>query len=308
MIPTRRGLLVGAGAIGLAGCGQPTPARAEAPIEALIQAPIQGGALSAGSGAPPVGLILNGAWRQGGFALGRTTPRAPILVDGVPVGTASARGLFVVGFDRDAPARVVIQAGDGPAFARTLDIVTGTFPSSRIDGLPPETVTPSDPVLLARIEREVTLKTEGFASCADTDDFRDGFAWPLETYRISSLWGAQRVLNGTPARPHYGIDLAAPVGTVILAPAAGVVCFARTGMLFEGGLTLIDHGQGLISDYLHQSAVDVVVGQRVERGQPIGRVGMEGRATGPHLCWRMKWRDRNLDPSLMVGVRAPDAT
>ena len=75
-------------------------------------------------------------------------------------------------------------------------------------------------------------------------------------------------------------------------PADGRVIFTRPDMHFEGGLTLIDHGQGLISCYLHQSRLDVALGQRVRRGDALGRVGMTGRATGPHLCWRMKWRGR----------------
>lgn len=257
---------------------------------------------------PGDALVLNGQWRQGGFAMGRTRPRLPVFVDGVEMTTASAQGLFVVGFDRDAPASTRIEVGQGAARSgRTLNIAPGTFPSTSINGLPPATITPTDPALLARIQREVALKTEGFASRIDADDFRDGFTWPLTTYRISSLWGAQRVLNGTPARPHYGIDLAAPQGTPILSPAAGTVAFSRPGMHFEGGLVLIDHGQGLISCYLHQSRIDVAVGQRLARGEVIGRVGMEGRATGPHLCWRMKWRDRNLDPSLMINASAPTA-
>lgn len=252
------------------------------------------------------GLVLNGQWRQGGFALGRTTPRAGILVDGQPLTTASENGLFVVGFDRDAPTATTIEARSGVTLlSRTLDIAPGVFPTSSIDGLPQSTIEPSDPALLARIREEAALKAVGFASQIDADDFRDGFVWPLETYRVSSLWGAQRILNGTPARPHYGIDLAAPQGTVIRAPADGVVAFSRSGMHFEGGLVLIDHGQGLVSCYLHQSRIDVAVGQKLVRGETIGRVGMEGRATGPHLCWRMKWRDRNLDPSLMIGASAP---
>jgi murein DD-endopeptidase MepM/ murein hydrolase activator NlpD len=251
-------------------------------------------------------LELNGKWRQGGFALGRTWPRAAIHVDGQPMTAASEHGLFVVGFDRDAGPSTTIEARSAlTSLTRTLDIAPGTFPESRIDGLPPATVEPSDPVLLERIKAEAALKAVGFASRVDSDDFRDGFVWPLETYRISSLWGAQRILNGTPARPHYGIDLAAPQGTPIRAPADGVVAFSRSGMHFEGGLVLIDHGQGLVSCYLHQSRIDVAVGQRVTRGEQIGLVGMEGRATGPHLCWRMKWRDRNLDPSQMVGAAVP---
>lgn len=280
MNATRRGLILGAGA-----------------------------ALAAGWAQADESLALNGKWVQGGFAMGRAWPRALIAVDGEVLSTASARGLFVVGFDRDAPASVQIEAralsGRAPAVSRTLAIAPGTFPSSRIDGLPPATIAPSDPALLERIAQEVALKAEGFASNLDADDFRDGFVWPLDSYRVTSLWGAQRVLNGTPARPHYGIDLAAPEGTPIRAPAAGTVAFSRPGMHFEGGLVLIDHGQGLISAYLHQSRIDVAAGDRLARGQVIGRVGQTGRATGPHLCWRMKWRDRNLDPSLMVMASAP---
>ena len=282
----RRGLIVGAGSALIA----------SAASSYARPAPADG----------PVGLVLNGQWRQGGFALGRTSPRAAVLVDGQPLTAASEHGLFVVGFDRDAPPTTTIAVGSGSArTTRRLDIAPGTFPTSSINGLPPSTVAPSDPALLARIREEVALKTAGFTSQTDADDFRDGFVWPLETYRVSSLWGPQRILNGAPARPHYGIDLAAPQGTPIRAPADGVVAFSRSGMHFEGGLVLIDHGQGLISCYLHQSRIDVTAGQRLVRGEQIGRVGMEGRATGPHLCWRMKWRDRNLDPSLMVGAAAP---
>lgn len=287
MIPARRALLLGAGAA-LALPGRVRSAEA------------------AGPSAEAIDLALNGAWRQGGYAFGRTAPRALIFVDGEALTTASADGLFVLGFDRDAASSVEIEARlGGRSSRRRLDIAPHDFPSTRVDGLPPATVEPSDPALLARIQQELALKTEAFASRADTDDFRDGFVWPLETYRVSSPWGAQRILNGTPARPHYGIDLAAPAGTVIRAPADGRVVFARPNMHFEGGLTLIDHGQGLISAYLHQSQQDVIPGQTVRRGDAVGRVGMTGRATGPHLCWRLKWRDRNLDPSLLIHARAP---
>jgi len=247
------------------------------------------------------GLTLTGRFVQGGHALGRTWPRALIFVDGESLTAASADGVFLIGFDRDAPGSVQIEARLGSRTdRRTLDIAPGRFPSTRVNGLPPLTVEPSDPELLARIRREVALKTEGFASRTDADHFREGFDWPLESFRVSSGWGSQRILNGTPARPHYGIDLAAPQGTVIRAPAAGRVTLAQPGLHFEGGLVLIDHGQGLITAYLHQSRLDVAAGQELQRGAPIGRVGMTGRATGPHLCWRMKWRDRNLDPSLLV--------
>ncbi len=274
MTPDRRAVLAGAAALAAAG---PVRARQDD------------------------GLILTGRLVQGGHALGKTWPRALIFVDGEALTAASASGDFIIGFDRDAPSSVRIEArADGRAVSRLLQIAPGEFPSTRVDGLPPATVEPSDPALLARIAREVEVKTEGFASRIDADHFRDGFDWPLTGFRVSSRWGAQRILNGTPARPHYGIDLAVPQGTVIRAPAAGRVALAEPDLHFEGGLVLIDHGQGLITAYLHQSSIDVRKGQEVLRGESLGRVGMTGRATGPHLCWRMKWRNRNMDPSLLT--------
>ena len=248
-------------------------------------------------------LNTSGRLVQGGQVIGQTWPGAVIFVDGEALTSASADGWFIVGFDRDAPASVRIEAREGTRAAEAvLTIARGEFATSRIDGLPQSTVTPDDPELLARIQREAALKAAAYASRAEGAHFRDGFDWPLDDIRVSSAWGGQRVLNGTPARPHYGVDLAAPEGTAIRAPAAGLVTLAQPAMHFEGGLVLIDHGQGLISAYLHQSRLDVSEGQTLRRGDLIGAVGATGRATGPHLCWRLRWRDRNLDPSLLVGA------
>ncbi|MBC6981025.1 M23 family metallopeptidase [Caulobacter sp. 17J80-11] len=272
---TRRGALASAAALGLAG-----PVRA-------------------------ADLPLSGRSVQGGFLFGRARPGAEVRLDDT-VAQAAPSGLFVIGFDRDAaPSATLEVRGGADAFVRALAIERGAFPEQRIDGLPPQTVEPTDPAVLERIRRETEVKAAAFASIAPGDDFRDGFAWPLSEVRVTSAWGSQRILNGTPARPHYGLDMAAPVGAPIRAPAPGLVVLAEPDMHFEGGITAIDHGQGLISIYLHQSAQAVRAGDRVARGQLIGAVGKTGRATGPHLCWRMKWRGRNLDPSLMVGARAP---
>lgn len=261
--------------------------------------------MAAGTAAP---LALAGKLQQGGFAIGRTVPRAQIIVDGVVQGTASARGLFVVGFDRDSPAKCLVRVVAGAQEARQdLTIAPTTYDIQRINGLPPEQVSPTDPALLARIQREAARKAVGFSSRIDGDQFEGGFDMPVTGARLSARFGGQRILNGEAKRPHYGTDLAAPIGTPVRAPAGGIVSFAETGLHFEGSLILIDHGQGLISMYLHLSKVLVAKGQAVTRGQLIGAVGKEGRATGPHLCWRMKWRDRNLDPLLMVGAHAPPA-
>ncbi|HEY5410957.1 MAG TPA: M23 family metallopeptidase [Caulobacteraceae bacterium] len=256
--------------------------------------------------AAPPGLQLQGRFQQGGFAIGRTAPRARVMLEGEDMGAASAEGLFVVGFDRDGPplAEIRVVTPDGEAVHKA-EIARGVFDIQRINGLPEDQVSPSNPVLLQRLQAEAARKAAGFASRADLDDFRDGFALPVHGYRLAARFGGQRILNGEPKRPHYGDDLAAPVGTPVTAPAAGVVSFAETGLHYEGGLIMIDHGQGLISCYLHLSRVGVSHGQAVRRGELIGAVGKEGRATGPHLCWRLKWRGRNLDPMLLVGAQAP---
>ncbi len=275
---TRRGLLAAA-----AGTAFATAARAEAP-----------------------GLVLNGQFIQGGFAMGRTAPRAKILLDGQEVGEASAGGLFVVGFDRDAADAADIAARtSGGQSGRRVGVAKGTFDIQRINGLPEDQVTPTDPALLARIADETRRKNIGFASRTDREDFRDGFVLPVKDFRLAAHFGGQRILNGEPKRPHYGDDLAAPVGTPVTAPAAGVVAFAQSGLHYEGGLIMLDHGQGLLSLYLHLSRLDVAVGQVVRRGELIAAVGKEGRATGPHLCWRLWWRGRHMDPMLLIGAAAP---
>lgn len=199
---------------------------------------------------------------------------------------------------------MTVQTDQGVA-TEALTIAPGDFDIQRINGLPPEQVSPTDPAVLEKIKADIALKAVGYASLIDSDGFREGFAMPLKTWRQSARFGGQRILNGEPKTPHFGADLAAPVGSPILAPAPGVVSLASPDMHFEGGLTMIDHGQGLVSVYLHQSKILVSAGDSVVRGQTIGAVGVTGRTTGPHLCWRLKWRGRNLDPMLMAGLHPP---
>lgn len=249
------------------------------------------------------GLSLSGKYVQGGFAVGRTAPRATIDLDGQALTTASADGWFVIGFDRDAPPTSVLTVStpDGSAIDER-PVAAGDFDIQRIDGLPPEQVTPTDPILLERLAAENARKLAGFASQADIEGFREGFMLPVVGGRRSARFGGQRILNGEPKRPHFGVDLAVPVGTPVRAPASAVVAFAETGLHFEGGLLLLDHGQGLVTAYLHLSKILVSPGTYVRQGDVVAQTGKEGRATGPHLCWRMKWRGRNMDPSLLVGA------
>ena len=262
--------------------------------------------LSAQASAQTLGLKLSGRYQQSGFAIGRAAPRAGLVVNGKSAGRASADGLFIVGFDRDEPSAANLTAtlGDG-SVQHQFQIEPVAYDVQRINGLPQDQVTPTNPALLARIAEEARRKAIGFSSNIDEDYFKTGFVMPVKGARLSARFGGQRVLNGVPERPHYGSDLAAPIGTTVAAPCDALVCFAETGLHYEGGLILLDHGQGLISAYLHLSKVGVTQGQRVGQGEKIGEVGKEGRATGPHLCWRMKWQGRNMDPLLMVGARAP---
>jgi murein DD-endopeptidase MepM/ murein hydrolase activator NlpD len=118
---------------------------------------------------------------------------------------------------------------------------------------------------------------------------------------ISGVYGSQRILNGEPRQPHYGIDVAAPEGTPVIAPAAGLVTMAVTDHYYTGGTIIIDHGQGVTSTLMHMASVTVEKGQMVEAGDPLGTIGATGRATGPHLDWRMNWLDRRVDPGLLMG-------
>jgi murein DD-endopeptidase MepM/ murein hydrolase activator NlpD len=240
---------------------------------------------------------------QGGIALCKSTPGAMLIVDGVERGAMDEDGWAVIGFDRDATARarVTVRNEAGAVRSKTYQIARRKYSVQKVDGLPPQTVNPTDPDVLEKIKRNQALKAEATKTRADAEGWLEGFQFPIKrSYRISGPWGNQRVLNGQPRPPHMGIDIAVPTGTPIHAPAGGVIALAEPDMHFEGGLVMLDHGQGLITYYLHMSRVDVRAGDVVKQGDVLGAVGATGRATGPHLCWRMRWRDRQMDPNVAV--------
>jgi hypothetical protein len=249
------------------------------------------------------GVTLSGRFVQGGYGVGKCAPYSEIWLGGTNRELSSLDGDFLIGFDRDAPPELALEihAPNQPPVTLSLSIAAVSYDTQSIDGLPNDTVTPpQDPALQARIKAESALKAEAFASLADADWFKDGFIYPLAHFTTTGRFGNQRILNGVPKSPHYGFDMAAPTGTKIRSPQKGLVVLAEPDLFYEGGLTLIDHGQGLISMYLHQSHLKVSKGDIVHQGDWIGNVGAKGRATGPHLCWRLKWRDCHMDPSLMV--------
>lgn len=250
---------------------------------------------------PAGSLSLQGDFVQGGLVFGQTLPDARASLDGEPV-MVSEDGRFALGFGRDhlATALLVITHVDGSVVRRALEIADRDFPVDRIDGLDQSKVSGFTPEQLKKIAADKELKLAARKTTDATPYWSAGFSWPV-TGRISGVFGSQRILNGEAKTPHSGVDVAAPEGAPVRAPAAGVVRLAEQGMYFEGGLVFIDHGQWLESAFLHLSRLDVKPGDRVAAGQVIGAVGATGRATGPHMHWSLKWMGTLVDPQLVAG-------
>jgi len=244
---------------------------------------------------------LDGPRTQGGLLRGQVPPGSTVKYEGESV-RVSNDGWFLIGFGRDAPpeAELVVIHPDGRSDRRVLKVQRRDYDIQRIDGLPPRKVTPRSKEDLARIKADVRMVKQARAIDAPRTDFLGGFQWPIKG-RISGVYGSQRVLNGEPRRPHFGIDIAAPTGTKVVAPADGVVTMVHPDMFFSGGTMIVDHGHGLSSAFLHLSRILVETGERVTQGQTIAEVGSTGRSTGPHLDWRINLFDRRLDPALLVG-------
>lgn len=305
--------------LALAGCATPPPARAEresaptAPIEeAAPDAPVATNAAYDAAMAdadarqrvfndPSMSIALKGSMAQGGLVYGQTLPGAAATLDGEPV-MVSEEGKFLLGFGRDhgATALLVVTQADGSVVRRALEIADRDFPVDRVDGLDQSKVSGFTAEQLAKIELDKEKKKAARASTDAAPMWSAGFSWPV-LGRVSGVFGSQRILNGEAKTPHSGVDVAAPAGTPVKAPAAGVVRLAESDMYFEGGLVFIDHGQWLESAFLHLSRIDVKPGDRIEAGEVIGAVGATGRATGPHMHWSLKWMGTLVDPQLVVG-------
>ena len=244
-------------------------------------------------------LRFDGTFAQGGLVIGHTEPGSRVAVDGRPV-RVSPEGEFLVGFGRDAAPSVTLTVTppSGAARTRTLAVARRNFPVQRIDGLPPKQVTP-DPATLKRIQAEARLLDAAREADTALPLFRSGFVWPVKG-RLSGVFGSQRILNGEPRAPHGGVDIAAPAGTPVAAAADGTVALVHEDMFYTGRTVVLDHGFGLSSVYAHMETILVRPGQRVAKGNPVGRVGASGRATGAHLHWGVSLFDIRLDPALLV--------
>ena len=262
-------------------------------------APSGESAIGGGGAIPARATRLPASASQGAMVIGNTHPAAVVEYAGRTL-RVTPYGSFVFGIGRDATGEAVLRIKQ-PATGwveHRIAITPRDWPVERIDGVPPATVDPPK-AIAERIEREQAR----VSAARERDDARTGFAqafaWPVQG-RISGRFGNQRVYNGTPKSPHSGMDIAAPAGTPVKAPADGVVSFADAGLYLTGGTLVLDHGHGISSNFLHLSRIDVRPGDVVRHGDVIGAVGATGRATGPHLHWGMNWFDVRIDPSLVL--------
>lgn len=242
---------------------------------------------------------IDGEWIQGAMLQGRTLPgnMVSILDHDVYV---TPKGHFVFGLGRDAPAEVslLMKSADGDKRRFVYRVTQREYALQRIDGVASKYVAPP-PEVAERIKRDARSVREARKKISHRSDFVEGFTWPL-IGPITGVYGSQRIFNGVPKRPHFGLDIAGPVGAIVIAPAAGVVTLAHGDMYYSGGTLILDHGQGISSTFIHLNKILVEPGETVKQGQGIAEVGATGRVTGPHLDWRINWRDQRLDPQLLL--------
>lgn len=240
--------------------------------------------------------------RQGALVLGKVPAGSRVEYGGrVLRSTGYGTVAFGVGRNETGPLLVAVTRPDGSRTDARIAVDPRDWPEQRIDGVPPATVDPP-PAIAERIRREQARVAEARNRDDARADFARPFIQPLEG-RVSGRFGRARVYNGKPGSPHSGMDIAAPTGTPVKAPAAGIVTFADPDLYLTGGTLLIDHGHGISSNFLHLSRIDVRPGDRVQQGQTVAAVGSTGRSTGPHLHWGMSWFDVRIDPQLVLERR-----
>ncbi|MGV0005311.1 MAG: M23 family metallopeptidase [Candidatus Porifericomitaceae bacterium WSBS_2022_MAG_OTU9] len=244
--------------------------------------------------------VLDGVAVQGGLMRGKVAPGSEIKFNDTAI-RVSANGNFIIGFGRDEPklAKLDVRNPDGSSDSYQIMVAKRSYEEQHINGLPSNKVTPNKNEL-QRIKKESQLVGIARSKNIDQEWFTNKFVWPLYG-RISGVYGSRRILNGNPRRPHYGVDIAAPTGTQIRAPADGVVTLAHSDMFFSGGTLIIDHGHGLSSTMMHLSRILIQEGDLIKQGDLIAEVGATGRATGPHLDWRMNLLKRRVDPQMLTG-------
>jgi len=243
-------------------------------------------------------IEFNGKFFQGHFIVGETDPSAKIIIDKKDV-KVSKEGYFVFGIDRDRKFDLKItKILDNKKEIIVKKIYKRKYNIQRIDGLPENKVTPPESVY-KRIKEENNKIGEARAINSDLSFFKDNFIMPVDGI-ISGVYGSQRILNGKPRWPHYGIDIAAKKGTPIKSSGRGIVTLAEKDLYYTGGTIIMDHGHGISTIYSHLEDVLVLVGDQINQGDIIGTVGSTGRSTGPHLDFRVNWFQTRLDPMSVI--------
>ncbi len=245
---------------------------------------------------------FDGEFIQGSFILGKTEPGSEVFIDKKKVKVTSD-GLFVFGLGRDRKYDVVITLNkDGNKQKIIKKVQKRQYDIQRIDGLEEKKVTPPEEVY-ERIKRENKWIGEARAVESDLTFFTKKFIIPVENAVITGVYGSQRILNGKPKWPHYGLDFAADEGTKIRAMLDGTVTLAKPDLFYTGGTLIFDHGHGISTLYMHMKKILVKKGQKVKQGDIIGTVGTTGRSTGAHLDVRLNWFQIRLDPATVLDIR-----
>ena len=241
---------------------------------------------------------FRGEFLQGHFIIGLTDPSAKIIIDKKNV-KVSNDGYFVFGIDRDRKFDLTItKILNGEKQKIVKKVLKRKYNIQRIDGLEESKVTPPEAVY-KRIKEENNKIGKARATNSDLTFFKNQFIMPVEGI-ISGVYGSQRILNGKPKWPHYGIDIAAKKGTMIKSSGTGVVTMAEDDLYYTGGTVIMDHGHGISTIYSHLEMVMVSVGDKINKGDIIGTVGSTGRSTGPHLDFRVNWFQTRLDPMTIL--------
>ena len=245
-------------------------------------------------------IEFKGKFLQGHYIVGLTDPSAEILIDKKKV-KVSKDGYFVFGLDRDRKLDVsIVKLINGKKELITKKVFKREYNIQRINGLPQNKVTPPESVY-KRIKEENNRIGEARAINSNLSFFKNRFIMPVEGI-ISGVYGSQRILNGKPKWPHYGIDIAAKKGTMIKSSASGVVTMAEEDLYYTGGTIIMDHGHGISTIYSHLETIIVSVGDKINQGDIIGTVGSTGRSTGPHLDFRVNWFQTRLDPMSILDM------
>ena len=244
---------------------------------------------------------LEGMFEQGGFLWGHATPGSTVKLDKTAL-EVDAKGRFFAGLDRSTPAAVTLHvvAPDGQTTEQVIPVQQRKFPTQQITGVANKYVNP-DPQLLKRIHKESAAIAAAKKPFWSGINYTRGFSLPVSAPK-SGVYGSRRLFNGEERSWHKGLDLAAPAGTPVHAPAAGIVRLALPNSFFNGNLVVLDHGHHVFTIYAHLHEMAVKPGQHVAAGDVLGTVGATGRATGPHLHWGVYWRNMALDPALFVAA------